>query len=166
VRRRLFEGVNRRVVAGVAVSAALLVPLGVLGAPALARSASSASQYQYSGSAQYQYKVAVCHRTHSKKHPWVLVTVSSAAVKAHLKHGDQLAPPCPPATTAAAATADRGQGHAKAKHEDQGHAASTPTTASTPTQGATTGNSNGHGNGQGNGKDNGNSNGNGKGHGK
>ena len=30
-------------------------------------------------------KVQLCHRTHSKKKPWVLITVSRNALKAHLK---------------------------------------------------------------------------------
>jgi hypothetical protein len=90
---------NSRSTAIAAVSAAILVPLGVFGAPALARSAASASQYEYGGSSSHQYKVALCHHTHSTKHPWHVINVSSAAVKAHLKHGDALAP-CP--TTAPA----------------------------------------------------------------
>jgi hypothetical protein len=32
----------------------------------------------------------VCHRTHSAKHPWVLLRVSTHAVAAHLRHGDVL----------------------------------------------------------------------------
>ena len=89
-----------RFLAGLTVTAALFVPLAVFGGPALARSTSSASQYQYSGSSQYQYRVQICHRTHSKKHPWHTITVSSRAVKAHLKHGDTLGacvgnPPAP-----------------------------------------------------------------------
>lgn len=88
--------INSRSAAIAAVSAAVLVPLGVFGAPALARSAAAASQYEYGGSSQYQYKVAVCHHTHSKKHPWHVINVSSSAVQAHMKHGDTLAP-CPTA---------------------------------------------------------------------
>jgi hypothetical protein len=97
---------NGRAAALAAVSAAVLVPLGVFGAPALARSASAASEYEYSSSSQYQYKVAVCHHTHSKKHPWHVINVSSAAVKAHLRHGDTLAP-CP---TTAPAPVNHGSG--------------------------------------------------------
>jgi hypothetical protein len=88
--------INSRSAALAAVSAAVLVPLGVFGAPALARSAAAASQYEY-GSGATQYKVAICHHTHSKKHPWHVINVSSSAVKAHMKHGDTLAPcPAPP----------------------------------------------------------------------
>jgi hypothetical protein len=117
------------------VSAALLVPLAVYGAPAIAKSASSAShqysscgqygssgdqygssssQYQY-GSACHQYRVTICHRTHSKKHPWRLITVSSRALKAHLRHGDTL-PPC--STTPPAGKKKHGHGHDDGQHGD------------------------------------------------
>jgi hypothetical protein len=78
--------------AGIAVTAALLVPLAIFGGPALAGgNSSAAAQYEYgSGSAQYQYRVTICHLTGSKKHPAHTIVVSSAAVKAHLKHGDHL----------------------------------------------------------------------------
>ena len=33
-------------------------------------------------------KVAVCHKTGSKKHPYVTIKVAQSAVKAHLRHGD------------------------------------------------------------------------------
>ena len=97
-----FKQMNRRVVAATAVSAGLLVPLGILGAPALARTASSANEYQY------QYKVAICHRTHSKKHPWHAISVGAPAVNAHLRnHHDFLitpTAPCPPVTPVAPTT--------------------------------------------------------------
>src|SRR3954466_2659906 len=102
-----LSGFNRRVWAAVAVSAAFLVPLGVFGAPALARSASAASEYQYSGSSQYQYKVTICHKTHSKKHQFHQISVNSHAVKAHLRHGDTLGP-CP---TVAPPAAPKQHGH-------------------------------------------------------
>jgi hypothetical protein len=57
---------------------------------------SGSAQYEYddedSGSAQYEYEVRVCHRTDSKKqnHRWVLITIRSPAVLAHLRHGDVL----------------------------------------------------------------------------
>jgi hypothetical protein len=84
-----LSGSRGRVVAGVAVTAALLVPLSIFGGPAFAGSASS--QYEYgSGSSQYQYRVTICHLTGSKKHPARTITVSSKAVAAHLRHGDHL----------------------------------------------------------------------------
>jgi hypothetical protein len=98
-----------RTAALAAVTAAVLVPLGAFGAPALARTASSADQY--SSSSQYQYKVAICHHTHSKKHPFHVIVVSSSAVAKHmLRHGDTLAP-CP----AAAPTAPTNHGHGNGK---------------------------------------------------
>jgi len=121
-----------RLVLGAVVSAALLVPLAVYGAPAIAKSASSAShqykaacgqygssssQYQY-GSSCKQYRVQICHRTHSKKHPWHLITVSSKAVKAHLRHGDTF----PPCSTQPAAKKKHGksEGHGRG-HDDGDH---------------------------------------------
>lgn len=111
-----------RLALGAVLTAALLVPLAVYGAPAIAKSASSAShqykaacgqygssssEYQY-GSSCTQYRVQICHRTHSKKHPWHLITVSSKAVKAHLRHGDTV-PPC--STQPAAKKHGKGHGH-------------------------------------------------------
>jgi hypothetical protein len=79
---------NHRIWTVAAVSAAFLVPLCVFGAPALAKTASAVSEYGHSGSSQYQYKVTICHRTHSKKHPFVQISVGSNAAKSHLRHGD------------------------------------------------------------------------------
>jgi hypothetical protein len=89
---RAKNPVRHRLLAGVAVSAALLVPLAVFGGSAFARSGAAASaQYQYgSGSSQYQYRVQVCHLTGSKKHPFHTITVSSKAVAAHVRHGDHV----------------------------------------------------------------------------
>jgi hypothetical protein len=128
-----------RLALGAMVSAALLVPLAVYGAPAIAKSASSAS-HQYSACGQYgssdheygssddeygssdhqygsacdQYRVTICHRTHSKKHPWRLITVSSRALKAHLRHGDTL----PPCSTQPAGKKKHGHGHDAGQHGD------------------------------------------------
>jgi hypothetical protein len=44
--------------------------------------------------AQYPKKVTICHRTKSKKHPYVTIRVSRNAVPAHLRHGDGIGP-CP-----------------------------------------------------------------------
>ncbi len=84
-----MKRLNARLLAGLTVTVALLVPLAVFGGPALARSTSAASAY-HSGSAQYQYRVTICHVTGSKKHRAHTITVSSAAVAAHLRHGDHL----------------------------------------------------------------------------
>jgi len=41
---------------------------------------------------QYGKKVAMCHHTKSKTHPYQTIFVSQSAVKAHQKHGDTLGP--------------------------------------------------------------------------
>jgi hypothetical protein len=134
------------VIAGLAVSVALLVPLAVFGAPALARSTAAASQYEYSGSAQYQYRVELCHLTGSRKHPGHTITVSSAAVAAHVRHGDHLG-------------ACTGNESPRPKHHDDEDAGSSTSTTSTSTTATTVtpgqnehGNWNGQGHGHGNGK--------------
>jgi hypothetical protein len=105
---RTERGRKTRLLAGVAVSAALLVPLAVFGAPAIAGSlASASSQYQYSGSAQYQYRVTICHRTHSKH----TITISSRALKAHLRHGDTVGA----CSAASAPTSKHGPDHGNGK---------------------------------------------------
>jgi len=65
---------------------------------------------------QYPKKVTVCHRTHSKKHPWVKIRISRHALKAHLRHGDFVVDdtrPCPPATAASAKKKHHGTGKGK-----------------------------------------------------
>jgi hypothetical protein len=121
------------------VTGAVIVPLGVFGAPALARTASAVSQYGHSSSSQYQYKVAICHRTHSKKHPWHVITVGAPAVKAHLKHGDTLAP-CP-TTAPTAPTKHHGKGNGKGEDNDSQNSSSSQGSDDGP------GHSNGHGKG-------------------
>jgi hypothetical protein len=109
---------NRRVLGAAAVSAALLVPLGVFGAPALARSAASASQYQYGGSSQYQYKITICHHTHSGKHGMHTIRISIKAWKAHQRHGDTFGA-CVPVTAPTAPTTghgNNGKGHGDDSH--------------------------------------------------
>jgi len=67
-------------------------------------------------------KVTVCHKTHSKKHPWVKIRISQHALKAHLRHGDfvvDASHPCPPP---AAATTKKHKHHGKGKHQQSGPA--------------------------------------------
>jgi hypothetical protein len=88
--RRLLHDTNGRLLAGLAVTIGLLLPLAVFGAPALARTGASASEYQYSSSSQAQYRITICHLTHSKKHPAHTIRISVRAWKAHQRHGDHL----------------------------------------------------------------------------
>ncbi len=92
MKKRWTSRFNHRAWAIAAVTAAFLVPLLVIGAPALAKTAAAVSQYghKHSGSAQYEYKITICHREHSKRHPFHEIRVDQHAAKAHLRHGDTL----------------------------------------------------------------------------
>jgi hypothetical protein len=105
-------------------------------------------------------KVAICHRTGSKKKPFHTITVAVPAVRAHLKHGDVLGP-----CTATTVAAMKKHGRGAAKHT------TTTTTTSTAAQNtsAAHGNSGAHGasgSSHGNGGEHGNAGGNGGGGGK
>jgi hypothetical protein len=102
------------------VTAAALVSAGYAGLRALDLGPAAASQYPGK-------KVTVCHRTHSKKHPWVRIRISRKALKAHMRHGDFVvddAHPCPPANTAAKAkhkNKNKQNGKSKGKHHGKGN---------------------------------------------
>jgi len=120
---------DRRLAGAAVVSGLLLAPLGIFGGSALAHDASVHGP----SAAQYQYKITICHRTHSKKHPWVQITISNRALKAHLKHGDKYPPPCPttaaatkkhgkPANAGPATQSSTSKHHGSSKpHDDNGH---------------------------------------------
>ena len=143
MKREFFGRSNAKAWTAAAVTAAFFVPLGVFGAPALAKSAASASQ-EYAGASQYQYKVLLCHKTGSKKHPLQTISISRNALPAHLKHGD---------TEGACPTAPPQNGKDKGKGDDNGGTQTTATpTQPAPTNGDDNGKGNGHGKGKGNGK--------------
>jgi len=103
-RLRLFLTAVATLVTGAALASAALAGIRALDLGPAAAS-------------QYPKKVTVCHRTHSKKHPWVKIRISSRALKAHVGHhqGDFVvdeAHPCPPANTASA----KNKHHGKGKH--------------------------------------------------
>jgi len=110
----------RLVLAGVAtlVTGAALASAALAGIRALDLGPAAASQYPGK-------KVTVCHRTHSKKHPWVKIRISRHALKAHLRHNDFLVDathPCPPAPTASAKNKHHGKGkhHGNGQHQGKG----------------------------------------------
>jgi hypothetical protein len=112
----------RITVAGLATLAmgAALASAGVAGLRAL--DSGSAAAKQYPGK-----KVTICHRTHSKKHPWVRIRVSVNAQKAHLGHGDFVVdathPSCPPATVAATSKKNKHEHGNSAAKKQQGKSA-------------------------------------------
>jgi hypothetical protein len=116
---------------------AVLASAGLAGLRGADSGAAAAKQYPGK-------KVTVCHRTHSKKHPWVKIRVSRHALKAHLRHGDFVVDadhPCPPTSASPSGKQGKGKhGHhgAASKHGKHGKAG-----GSSKKQ---------HGNGNGNGK--------------
>jgi hypothetical protein len=133
-RRRGRFALAGAVIAVAVPAAALLSGVG------FAKSSMSSAAY-----GQYGKKVTICHHTHSTKHPWVTITVSSSALAGHKKHGDDLTGPCPPsAAKAKAAKAKAAAAAAKAKQH--GKPTTPPGNSSAPNPGQ------GHGNGKGNGK--------------
>jgi hypothetical protein len=97
------------------VTGATLVPLVAFGGVGLAaQNAPSA--------AQYQYKVTVCHYTHSKTHPWVIINISKSALPAHLRKGDVVVATgtttCPPKVAVATTTAPT---HGNSGHTNNGN---------------------------------------------
>jgi hypothetical protein len=54
------------------------------------QAARSTSAQRPAAADQYPKKMTICHRTGSKKNPFVTITVSQNAVRAHMRHGDRL----------------------------------------------------------------------------
>jgi hypothetical protein len=103
-RLRLIVAATAAVVAGAALATAAFA-----GLRSLDLGPAAAGQYP-------KKKVAVCHRTHSKKHPWVKIRISQRALKAHLRHGDFVVDanhPCPP-------TSSKHKHHKHHKHHGKG----------------------------------------------
>jgi hypothetical protein len=104
-----------------------------------------------------QLKVTICHRTGSKKHRFVTITVAAPSVPAHLAHGDVVGA-CTLTTVATIKAHGHGKGH--------GGAGSTGTTTqTTSTTSAGPGHSGNHRNSGNHGNAGGNGHGNGGGHG-
>ena len=110
----------RFVLAGAAtlITAAALASAALAGFHALDLGPAAASQYPGK-------KVTVCHRTHSKKHPWVKIRISTHALRAHLRHGDFVVDadhPCPP-PNALSAKKNHDKHHGKGNKHGQSGAA-------------------------------------------
>jgi len=129
-------------VAGLAASFAVAAPgKDHPGKGSTSGTTSTATTSTGTTSATEEKKVSLCHRTGSKKKPWVKIRVSKNAVKAHMRHGDIAVGPsgdCPKApgaggtttgatgttaTTGATTTSERehgkGKGKGKGKHGDE-----------------------------------------------
>jgi hypothetical protein len=107
------------------VTAVTLVPLAVFGGVGFAKGNPSASEYQYGPSGGQYGKVAVCHKTGSKKHPWHRINVALPAWNhGHSHHGDfqiDSNHPCPP-VTATTSTAPTNHGNSgNHGHGNNGH---------------------------------------------
>jgi hypothetical protein len=125
--KRNLNGVRAKLFGGVAITAALFVPLAVFGGSALAHTAVAGPS-----AAQYQYRVQICHLTGSKKHPFHTITVSSAAVAAHVRHGDHVG-------------ACTGSETVKPRHDNgKGQAATSTTTPGDQGNGHSNGKAKGH----------------------
>src|SRR6478609_2725623 len=79
--------------AGVAASFAIAAPppgkgknKGAVAAATTSTSTGTTSTGTTTGT---ERKVTLCHRTGSKKNPWVKIKVSKNAVRAHMAHGDK-----------------------------------------------------------------------------
>jgi ABC-type sugar transport system substrate-binding protein len=120
-----------------------LTSLALLAGAGLASTGSSSS-------AAYQYgkKVTICHHTHSKKHPFVTITVAKAALKAHLKHGDTIGPCSSPNSAASKAKRAKAKAAAaaaaKAKAKAKGKSKSGSGSSSSPSHGQSGSHGNGH----------------------
>jgi hypothetical protein len=73
---------------GAAVGAVTALAVGALASIGAAVSPSRTP----AAASQYPKKVTICHHTHSKKNPFVTITVSRNALPAHLGHGDTIGP--------------------------------------------------------------------------
>ena len=115
---------KRPAVLAAVVTAATLVPLAVFGGVGFAKGMPSASEYEYGPSGGQYGKVTICHHTHSKKHPFVTITVSQSALRAHQKHGDTPGA-CPASGQSVSTTSGKSGAHANSgSHGNSGSSGS------------------------------------------
>jgi len=109
------------------VTAVTLVPLAVFGGVGFAKGNASASEYQYGPSGGQYGKVTICHHTHSRKHPYVKITISMQAwLHGHSHHGDVQAvngtcPTAPPAANSNTTTHGNSANHGNGNNGSNGH---------------------------------------------
>jgi hypothetical protein len=71
----------------------LAAGVSILGFAALASAGTAVSPSSTPAAGeQYPKKVTICHKTGSKKNPFVTIRVSRNALPAHLRHGDAIGP--------------------------------------------------------------------------
>ncbi len=159
VKRTLFSMGTGVVLLGAAGFAAASIAFGGGFAALTGSTDSNAVSTGSTGTTPFSRKVTLCHRTHSKKHPGVTITVGAAAVPAHMRHGDTLG-----------ACALFAKTHGKPGKTTTTSTESTQTTAAnddgTDSDSGSHGNGNGHGWGSAGVHGASGSHGNGKGHGR
>ena len=124
---------NRRIILAGLLSTIVVVAFAAVGGVGFANGSVSSAQYQYG-----KTKVTICHKGKNT------ITVSQAALKAHLAHGDKLG------------ACQNGHKKNKGKHKGESKHAPNPATGTgsggSSDQSGSHGNGNGGGNGKGKGK--------------
>ncbi len=139
------KGRSARLALAGALAVGVLTAFAAVAGVGVTQNAAGAGEYQYG-----KQKVTLCHHTHSKKHPFVTITVGAPGAAAHLKNhsGDHLG-----ACTAAELAKGK---HNNGKHNGQNKSShpSHPSHPSKPSgaSGPSTPNGNNGSNGKGHGK--------------
>lgn len=124
-----FQSQRVRAAVGATVVAAALAAAGVVVGGGVAKTSLTPTGTGTTTTVPAYGKVAICHKTHSKKHPSVTVTISVNAWPAHNRHGDTVGA-CSPAVGTTTTTTSS--------------STTTTTAASAPGKSGTRGNSQGH----------------------
>ena len=117
---RRLQGQAARYASAGALTVVVLVTFAVLAGVGLSQNGSYQGQY-----GQYQYgpnKVVICHHTHSRKHPFVTISVAPPAAQAHLKHhhGDHMGA-CTTSETQGSNPTSQGHGQGHGPSHDNGN---------------------------------------------